>query len=175
MAKSSASTLTVDDDPEARVLPVPPDSMDDYEAAANKLQPGYLRTQDDGDSTVGWTSQHLTQERGRIAAPSVLDETPGQVFGVHQLPDPQMAKNAGFQPQQIPRTLVVEDPSTHPQGLELSETATLGARDDIRAAAQKQIADAQADALAQRESILAPRTTSTSTNASGSSDASSAP
>lgn len=52
----------------------------------------------DGDAWGGWTAQH-----GRVP-PAAIDTGPKVM--PHQLPDPQVARDAGITPQAIPPTMV---------------------------------------------------------------------
>lgn len=83
-----------------------PLSKDDYLAKAGAPQPGFQRTQDGVDANVGHTSQSVQAKGGSVGNP--LNETPGQVFETWQLPDPQVAIDAGLPPVVVPADLIVD-------------------------------------------------------------------
>jgi len=101
-------------------------SKEDYLKAAAGLRPGFGATADSGDGSVGWTVGSGTP------APEALDSTPGQVFSLSELPDPEVALSAGFVPQRIPADLIIGDGEVHPQGPEPSTVVGSDAREELR-------------------------------------------
>lgn len=74
------------------------------------------------DPSIGWTAQAgngftAPGEGEWMGDPN--QNAPGQVYHVSQLPDPEIARRAGFPPQQVPQQFVIDDleeAALHPQG-----------------------------------------------------------
>ena len=89
---------------------MPLTSKDEYLKSARLLHTGYGPTSDFADASVGTTAQ---SENGIGAS---ADGLPGQVFGVDQLPDPDVARAYGLPSVALPEHLIVDDADTHIQG-----------------------------------------------------------
>lgn len=105
-------------------------SKDEYFKNARGLATGFGRTVDFADGQVGTT----VQSEGGIGASA--EELPGQVFGVDQLPDPEVARAYGLPPLQISPDLVLEtdEAEKHIQGkdvLDLANSRNGGLRDQL--------------------------------------------
>lgn len=114
------------DEARAEGVFVPPASKEEYLAASEDTRRGFTKTADADDLDVGWTAA-----RGALADPT---ELPGQVFDPRQLPDPEVARAAGFAPLRVPEHLILEVGELHPQGPEPSEVAVLEHREELRKA-----------------------------------------
>ncbi len=121
------ATSTTEDAAAAGVA-VPPSSLEEYkEAVADHAAAASMGTTADAtDATVGWT----VQSDASIPDPV---QVPGQVYHPSQLPDPSVARRAGFPPVPVPEHLVVDE-EDHPQGPEPWETGSdpRDVRDAIR-------------------------------------------
>lgn len=105
-------------------------SKDEYFKNARGLATGFGRTVDFADGQVGST----VQSEGGIGESA--ESLPGQVFGVDQLPDPEVARSYGLPPLQINPDLVLEsdEAEKHIQGKEVLDIANSrdgGLRDQL--------------------------------------------
>lgn len=97
-----------------------PASKEDYLKAATTT------VADAGDLARGWT---VASSAPCPEAPQV----PGQLFAPSELPDPEVAKAVGFQPQAIPEHLILgADDDVDPQGPEPSTVLKAKYREALR-------------------------------------------
>lgn len=88
-------------------------SKEEYLAKSRGLQTGFGPTTDFADPQLGSTVQ---SEDG---IPTAVDDLPGQVFSVDQLPDPDVARAYGLPPVTVPEHLILgsaDDALKHVQG-----------------------------------------------------------
>ncbi len=100
-----------------------PLSKEEYLEKVGKPQPGFTKTLDANDSSIG----HTVGSENGIDTSSLRNDTPGQVFETWQLPDPQAALDAGLPPVAVPEHLIVDGDyadGNHPQGADILDLLT---------------------------------------------------
>lgn len=104
---------------------MPLTSKDEYLKSARRLHTGYGPTADFADASVGTT----VQSEGGIGVGA--DDLPGQVFGVDQLPNPDVARAYGLPSVAVPEHLIVDDAEGHIQGKSAEDVASAKLRRDL--------------------------------------------
>lgn len=109
-------------------------TKDEYLAATAGPEEGYGATQDYVDPTIGTTVQGADiEDDERTGIPAREEGLPGQVYAVHQLPDPKVARHYGLPAVKVPAHLIVDggEAETHPQGPDSLDLVSAGLREQL--------------------------------------------